>query len=108
MSTAIEMMFTEEERRAGERIRQDAIRSMVENRNKRQHSYGSSDTAVSKRTRPNDASPSLYNSLPAPTTEFVELRFQLESLKGVFRVAQLPLTFTFANLHKCASSSPFH
>lgn len=38
-------------------------------------------------------------TLPDPCTNFIELRFQLVRFKGVYRVARLPLTFTFANLY---------
>lgn len=41
-----------------------------------------------------------YTTLPPQTNEYIQLRFQLARFKGVFRTVQLPLTFTFANLHK--------
>lgn len=41
-----------------------------------------------------------YNVLPPPTGSYVRLRFQMAKLKGVYRVVNVPLTFTFANLHK--------
>lgn len=41
-----------------------------------------------------------YTTLPPQTKEYIQLRFQLARFKGVFRTVQLPLTFTFANLHK--------
>lgn len=43
--------------------------------------------------------PDLYRTLPAPTHEYVQLRFQLQGQKGVYRSVQLPLNYTFAHLH---------
>ncbi|KAJ7133293.1 hypothetical protein C8R44DRAFT_772140 [Mycena epipterygia] len=40
-----------------------------------------------------------YKTLPPPTTSFVQLRFQLARFKGVYRVARVPLNYTFANLY---------
>ncbi|KAJ7722455.1 natural resistance-associated macrophage protein-domain-containing protein [Mycena maculata] len=41
-----------------------------------------------------------YKTLPLPTSSFIQLRFQLARFKGVYRVAQIPLNYTFANLYK--------
>ncbi|KAJ7877626.1 hypothetical protein B0H13DRAFT_1565348, partial [Mycena leptocephala] len=41
-----------------------------------------------------------YTTLPPPTTSFIQLRFQLARFKGVYRVARIPLNYTFANLYK--------
>ncbi|KAJ7174186.1 hypothetical protein C8R43DRAFT_1102645 [Mycena crocata] len=41
-----------------------------------------------------------YTTLPPPTTSFIQLRFQLARFKGVYRVAKIPLNYTFANLYR--------
>ncbi|KAI0057849.1 hypothetical protein BV25DRAFT_1841424 [Artomyces pyxidatus] len=59
---------------------------------------GDQDTAdgpsSSKRTRPDP-----YFTLPEPTTRYITLYFQLFRFKRVFRVVEVPLNYTFANLH---------
>jgi len=40
-----------------------------------------------------------YTTLPPPSTSYMQLRFQLCGFKHVYRVVQLPLSYTFANLH---------
>lgn len=42
----------------------------------------------------------VYTTLPPPTKSYIQLRLQLSRFKGVYRIVQLPLTFTFANLHR--------
>lgn len=37
--------------------------------------------------------------LPPPCDTYIQLRFQLRRFKGVYRVAQVPLTFTFKHLY---------
>ncbi|KAJ7625908.1 hypothetical protein FB45DRAFT_1005187 [Roridomyces roridus] len=39
-------------------------------------------------------------TLPPPSSTFVQLRFQLARFKGVYRVIRVPLNYTFANLYK--------
>ncbi|KDQ62170.1 hypothetical protein JAAARDRAFT_189531 [Jaapia argillacea MUCL 33604] len=46
-----------------------------------------------------DVKPDPHTTLPTPTSEFIQLRFQLARFKGVFRIVQLPQNYTFANLH---------
>lgn len=41
-----------------------------------------------------------YTTLPFKTVDYIQLRLKLARFKGVFRVVQFPLTFTFANLHQ--------
>ncbi|KAG2145844.1 hypothetical protein DEU56DRAFT_788438 [Suillus clintonianus] len=48
----------------------------------------------SKSSRPNP-----YTTLPAKTTSYIQLRFQLMNFANVYRIVKLPVTFTFANLH---------
>ncbi|KAF9474160.1 hypothetical protein BDN70DRAFT_924770 [Pholiota conissans] len=43
--------------------------------------------------------PDPYRTLPPPTKEWVQLRFQLHHFQGVYRVVQVPTNYTFANLH---------
>jgi hypothetical protein len=43
--------------------------------------------------------PNPYITLPAKTNDYIQIRFQLLNFKNVFRIVQLPATFTFANLH---------
>ncbi|KAJ8501981.1 hypothetical protein ONZ51_g312 [Trametes cubensis] len=38
--------------------------------------------------------------MPEPSDTYIELRFQLTRFKGVYRVARLPLSFTFAHLYE--------
>lgn len=38
--------------------------------------------------------------MPEPSDTYIELRFQLARFKGVYRVARLPLSFTFTHLYK--------
>ncbi|KAI0632162.1 hypothetical protein C8Q77DRAFT_905523 [Trametes polyzona] len=39
-------------------------------------------------------------SLPEPSDTYIQLRFQLCRFKGVYRIARLPLSFTFAHLYR--------
>ncbi|KAL6302799.1 hypothetical protein BKA93DRAFT_736090 [Sparassis latifolia] len=41
-----------------------------------------------------------YTVLPVPSPTYIQLHFQLAHFEGVYRVARLPLTFTFANLYR--------
>ncbi|KAG2094297.1 hypothetical protein BD769DRAFT_1519286 [Suillus cothurnatus] len=50
-----------------------------------------------RRSKPSRPDP--YTTLPAETTSYIQLRFQLMNFKNVYRIVQLPATFTFANLH---------
>ncbi|KAI0632163.1 hypothetical protein C8Q77DRAFT_905583 [Trametes polyzona] len=44
--------------------------------------------------------PKPVTSLPDPCNTFIQLRFQLCRFKGVYRVALIPLSFTFAHLYR--------
>lgn len=50
-----------------------------------------------RRSKPSRPDP--YTTLPAETTSYIQLRFQLMNFKNVYRIVQLPATFTFAHLH---------
>ncbi|KIK39363.1 hypothetical protein CY34DRAFT_339830 [Suillus luteus UH-Slu-Lm8-n1] len=52
-----------------------------------------------KTRRSKSSRPDPYTTLPAKTTSYVKLRFQLMNFANVYRIVQLPVTFTFANLH---------
>ncbi|KAI0372203.1 hypothetical protein BV20DRAFT_940546 [Pilatotrama ljubarskyi] len=56
----------------------------------------SSSTTSSASTSSSDP----YHTMPAPCDTYIQLRFQLCRFKGVYRVARLPLSFTFAHLYK--------
>ncbi|KAJ6530997.1 hypothetical protein DFH09DRAFT_1370654 [Mycena vulgaris] len=58
--------------------------------------------SASKKARLEATTPAAnpYKTLPPPTTKFIQLRFQLARFKGVYRVAKVPLNYTFANLYK--------
>jgi Plasmid pRiA4b ORF-3-like protein len=40
-----------------------------------------------------------YTTLPAPTSSYIQLQFQLADFNGVYRTVKVPLNYTFANLH---------
>ncbi|KAI0041984.1 hypothetical protein FA95DRAFT_1610563 [Auriscalpium vulgare] len=69
------------------RLRAESITSS-ENGNQ-----GNSPSA-SKRARPDP-----YFTLPPPTTQYITLYIMLMRFKRVFRVVEVPLNYTFANLH---------
>lgn len=46
------------------------------------------------------AEPDPACGLPPASDTFIQLRFQLCRFKGVYRIARLPLSFTFAHLYK--------
>ncbi|KAG1749204.1 hypothetical protein EDB19DRAFT_178079 [Suillus lakei] len=52
-----------------------------------------------KMGRSKPSRPDPYTTLPAKTTSYIQLRFQLMNFANVYRIVQLPVTFTFANLH---------
>lgn len=52
-----------------------------------------------KMRRPKSSRPDPYTTLPAKTTSYIQLRFQLMNFANVYRIVQLPVTFTFAKLH---------
>lgn len=52
-----------------------------------------------KTNRSKSSRPDPYTTLSATTTSYIQLRFQLMNFKNVYRIVQLPATFTFANLH---------
>lgn len=43
--------------------------------------------------------PAPSSLLPPPCNTYIQLRFQLHRFKGVYRIARLPLTFTFKHLY---------
>ncbi|KAJ6589599.1 hypothetical protein B0H19DRAFT_1303954 [Mycena capillaripes] len=59
-------------------------------------------TQATKKARLEVAAPvsNPYKTLPPPTSSFIQLRFQLARFKGVYRVARIPLNYSFANLYK--------
>ncbi|KAI0349465.1 hypothetical protein OH77DRAFT_1525620 [Trametes cingulata] len=54
--------------------------------------------STSSSSNPSSSNTSL--AMPAPCDTYIQLRFQLCRFKGVYRVARLPLSFTFAHLYK--------
>ncbi|KAL6302792.1 hypothetical protein BKA93DRAFT_736155 [Sparassis latifolia] len=58
----------------------------------------SSDAAGESATSTSPPNP--YTILSAPCPTYIQLRFQLARFRGVYRVVQLPFTFTFANLYR--------
>ncbi|KAF8968995.1 hypothetical protein BDZ97DRAFT_1915685 [Flammula alnicola] len=48
---------------------------------------------------PQPTGPDPYRTIPPPTHEWIQLRFQLNRFKGVYRIVQVPVNYTFANLH---------
>ncbi|KDR82355.1 hypothetical protein GALMADRAFT_818156 [Galerina marginata CBS 339.88] len=83
-------------------------RSLSEASGKENDAPGASISAGKKRRVDADAfyssesdrgGPDLYTTFPAPTNDYIQLRFQLQRFKGVYRTVQVPITYTFANLH---------
>jgi hypothetical protein len=52
-----------------------------------------------KEATPPPKGPDPYRTIPPPSTEWIQLRFQLNRFQGVYRVVQVPTNYTFANLH---------
>ena len=109
-----------EERDHRQENREDVIRHGCQNPAKRSYETASvTDTSSgpsSKRFRPTFDLPNFDDFdefaptppkktptlalLPQPSDTVIQLRFQLSRFKGVYRVVQLPLSFTFAHLYR--------
>ena len=109
-----------EERDHRQENREDVIRHGCQNPAKRSYETASvTDTSSgpsSKRFRPTFDFPNFDDFdefaptppkktptlalLPQPSDTVIQLRFQLSRFKGVYRVVQLPLSFTFAHLYR--------
>ena len=51
-------------------------------------------------TNPAVSSRATHLALPPPSDTIIQLRFQLCRFKGVYRIARVPLSFTFAHLYR--------
>ncbi|KAJ6611722.1 hypothetical protein B0H10DRAFT_2055442 [Mycena sp. CBHHK59/15] len=84
--------------RANSSSKRARVDSQVDKENRRTDVLQSS----TKKPRLDGAVPAVnpYKTLPPPSAALFQLRFQLARFKGVYRVAQVPLNYTFAHLHK--------
>lgn len=96
----------DEQRRIGEEIRARSLRDMVARRSHNARNDGSTSRGGGRRPRrshldpPSPGRPDPYTMLPPPCDSWIQLRFQLVRFKGVYRIARLPLNYTFATVYK--------
>lgn len=64
------------------------------------HDYDDFDEFAPTPEPEHTLTPDPTSLLPLSSDTFIQLRFQLCRFKGVYRVARLPLSFTFAHLYK--------